>query len=116
MGFDTQGYICCRLVPVSIFFPLVLQVSHPFSDGSPTVQSTWCHKQVLFGTISNVFAAFIGNKTEILVEILIVVVNKILNFTLLDPKTCNINKNLIILRQWNLAVLIATPALPPNPS
>ena len=42
------------------------------------VQSTWCHKQVLFGMISNVFAAFIGNKTEISVEILIVVDNKIL--------------------------------------
>ena len=34
-------------------------------------------KRVLFGTISSVFAAFIGNKTEIEVEILIVVDNKI---------------------------------------
>ena len=41
--------------------------------------------------------------------------NEILNFTLLIPKTCNINKNLIILKQWNLAVLIATPAFPPIP-
>ena len=66
------------LFGASLFFLSPLpQVSHPFSDGSPTVQSTWCHKQVLFGTISNVFAAFIGNKTEISVEILIVVDNKI---------------------------------------
>ena len=71
------GVFMLPLVPVWYFLSPVLQVSHPFSDGSPTVQSTWCHKQVLFGTISNVFAAFIGNKTEISVEILIVVDNKI---------------------------------------
>ena len=44
------------------------------------VQSAWCHKQVLFGTISNLFCSFYGNKTEISVEMLIVVGNKIICF------------------------------------
>ena len=46
-----------------------------------TVQSAWCHKQVLFGTISSVFAAFIGNKTDIEVEMLIVVIAKLVSRT-----------------------------------
>ena len=48
--------------PPVLFLSPVPQVSHPF----PTVAhpSTLCHKQVLFGTISNLFAAFMGIKLK----------------------------------------------------
>ena len=48
-----------------LFLSPVLQVSHPFPMvGHPYSQLDVTNK-VLFGTISNVFAVFIGNKTEI---------------------------------------------------
>ena len=45
-----------------LFLSPVLQVSHPFPMVGHPYSQLGVTNKVLFGTISNVFAAFIGNK------------------------------------------------------
>ena len=71
------GVFMLPLVPVSIFFPLYYRLVTLFRRLPIRTVNLVSQNKCCFGTISNVFAAFIEIKTEIEVEILIVVITKI---------------------------------------